>query len=218
MPKGGIKGNRGRADPKIRSENMDLLLVADREMAANNPDSPPVNKKNIKLMASEKGEAIASNLIRVGDIISNEIYDRTTLKNSVAVDLDDVNAVMERTRDYFYACASAKNPPSMLTYSSIGLGLTLVRLNEYIRKHNNESTEFILRVKDLIADQISTGAMYGNLDNIMSIFQLKNLHGFADNVRIEAGVTEQLPQIDEDALKKEYEAYAKENGIKIPKD
>ena len=64
MPKGGIKGNRGRADPKIRSENMDLLLVADREMAANNPDSPPVNKKNIKLMASEKGEAIARNLIR----------------------------------------------------------------------------------------------------------------------------------------------------------
>ena len=218
MPKGGIKGNRGRADPKIRSENMDLLLVADREMAANNPDSPPVNKKNIKLMASEKGEAIASNLIRVGDLISNEIYDRTTLKNSVAVDLDDCQAVMERTRDYFYACASAKNPPSMLTYSSVGLGLTLVRLNEYIRKHNNESTEFILRVKDLIADQISTGAMYGCLDNIMSIFQLKNLHGFADNVRIEAGVTEQLPQIDEDALKKEYEAYAKENGIKIPKD
>ena len=106
----------------------------------------------------------------------------------------------------------------MLTYSSVGLGLTLVRLNEYIRKHNNESTEFILRVKDLIADQISTGAMFGCLDNIMSIFQLKNLHGFADNVRIEAGVAEQLPQIDEDALKKEYEAYAKENGIKIPKD
>lgn len=217
MPKGGIKGNRGRADPKIRSSDMDLLLVADREMAANNPDSPPVNKKNIKLMASEKGEAIASNLIRVGDIISNEIYDRNTLKNSVAVDLDDLNAVMERTRDYFYACASAKNPPSMLTYSSIGLGLTLARLNEYIRKHNNESTEFLLRVKDLIADQISTGAMFGNLDNIMSIFQLKNLHGFADNVRIEAALPEQAPEIDQAALEAEYLKYAKENGIKIPK-
>jgi len=219
MPKGGVKGNRGRTTPKIRSSDMDLLLVADREMAANNPDSPSVNKKNIKLMASaEKGEAISQNLIRVADIISNEIYDRTTLKHEVAVDLDDCKAVMERTRDYFYACAKAKNPPSMLTYSSVGLGLTLVRLNEYIRKHNNETTEFILRVKDLIADQISTGAMFGNLDNIMAIFQLKNLHGFADNVRVEAAVAEQVPEVDQDALAKEYEAYAKANGIKIPND
>jgi hypothetical protein len=60
--------------------------------------------------------------------------------------------------------------------------------------------------------------MYGNLDNIMAIFQLKNLHGFADNVRIEAAVAEQAPQIDEDALAKEYEAYAKANGIELPKE
>ena len=72
-----------------------------------------------------------------------------------------------------------------------------------------------MRVFDLIADAISTGALYGNLDNIMSIFQLKNLHGFADNVRIEAALPEQAPTIDEDALAKEYEAFAKENGIKV---
>jgi len=216
MPRSGVKGNKGNCNPKIRSSDMGALMAADRELAMANPDSPAVNKKNIKLMASEKGEAVAQNLIRVGELISNEIYDRTILKNETAVDLDNVEEVMIRTKDYFFACADAKNPPSMLTYSSIGLGLTLVRLNEYLRKHNNESTEFILRVKDLIADQISTGAMYGNLDNIMSIFQLKNLHGFADNVRVEAAVLDQTPQIDADALAKEYEAYAKENGIELP--
>jgi len=216
MPRSGVKGNKGNCNPKIRSSDMGALMAADRELAMANPDSPAVNKKNIKLMASEKGEAVAQNLIRVGELISNEIYDRTILKNETAVDLDNVEEVMIRTKDYFFACAEAKNPPSMLTYSSIGLGLTLVRLNEYLRKHNNESTEFILRVKDLIADQISTGAMYGNLDNIMSIFQLKNLHGFADNVRVEAAVLDQTPQIDADALAKEYEAYAKENGIELP--
>lgn len=204
--------------PKLRSSDMGVLLAADKELAMANPDSPPVNKRNMKLMASEKGEAVAQNLIKVGDLISNEIYDRTILKHETAVDLDDVKAVMERTRDYFYACAEAKNPPSMLTYCSIGLGLTQMRLSDYLRKHNNDSTEFILRVKDLIADQITTGAMYGNLDNIMAIFQLKNLHGFADNVRIEAAVGEQAPQIDESALKAEYEAYAKANGIDISKE
>lgn len=218
MPKSGIKGNRGNANPKLRSENMDALLVADKQLAEANPNSPAVNKRNMKLMASaEKGEAIAQNLVRVADLISNEIYDRTVLKNSVAVDLDDTTAVMERSRDYFTACATAKNPPSMLTYYSIGLGLTQVRVCEFMRKHpSHPSTEFIMRVRDLIADQITTGAMYGNLDNIMAIFQLKNLHGFADNVRIEAAMPESAPEIDEDALAKEYEAYAKANGIKIP--
>ena len=214
MARGGIKGNRGNCNPKLRSSDMGLLLAADKELAMANPDSPPVNKRNMKLMASEKGEAVAQNLIKVGDLISNEIYDRTILKHETAVDLDDVNAVM----DYFYACAEAKNPPSMLTYCSIGLGLTQMRLSDYLRTHNNESTDFILRVKDLIADQITTGAMYGNLDNIMSIFQLKNLHGFADNVRIEAAVADCTPEVDQDALAKEYEQYMKENHIKMPKE
>ena len=211
------KGNTNQELPKIRAKDMDALLIADKELALANPDSPPVNKRNLKLMANaEKGEAIAQNLIRVADLISNEIYDRTVLKNATAVDLDNVEEIMERTRDYFMACANAKNPPSILSYCSIGLGLTRNRVLDYCRKHSNASTEFLTRVSDLIADQISTGALYGNLDNIMAIFQLKNLHGFADNVRIEAAMPEQAPEIDEDALKAEYMKYAKDNGIELP--
>lgn len=211
------KGNTNQELPKIRAKDMDALLIADKELALANPDSPPVNKRNLKLMANaEKGEAIAQNLVRVADLISNEIYDRTVLKNATAVDLDNVEEIMERTRDYFMACANAKNPPSILSYCSIGLGLTRVRVLDYCRKHSNASTEFLTRVSDLIADQISTGALYGNLDNIMAIFQLKNLHGFADNVRIEAAMPEQAPEVDEDALKAEYMKYAKDNGIELP--
>lgn len=211
------KGNTNQELPKIRAKDMDALLIADKELALANPDSPPVNKRNLKLMANaEKGEAIAQNLVRVADLISNEIYDRTVLKNATAVDLDNVEEIMERTRDYFMACANAKNPPSILSYCSIGLGLTRNRVLDYCRKHSNASTEFLTRVSDLIADQISTGALYGNLDNIMAIFQLKNLHGFADNVRIEAAMPEQAPEVDEDALKAEYMKYAKDNGIELP--
>jgi hypothetical protein len=196
-------------------------LVIDKKARTECETSPEVNKRNLKAMANaEKAEAVANNLLNLAGVIDDEIglLDKKCLKNATAVDLDDVRAVMERSRDYFVACATAKNPPSMLTYCSIGLGLTQNRVNDYIRKHNNASVDFILRVKDLIADQITTGAMYGNLDNIMAIFQLKNLHGFADNVRIEAAVAEQAPQIDESALAKEYEAYAKANGIDIPKE
>jgi hypothetical protein len=215
------KGNRNQENPKLRSGDMSALMVIDKKARTENDLSPEVNKRNLKAMANaEKAEAVANNLLNLAGVIDSEIgnLDKKCLKNATAVDLDDVRAVMERSRDYFIACATAKNPPSMLTYCSIGLGLTQNRVNDYIRKHNNDSTEFILRVKDLIADQITTGAMYGNLDNIMAIFQLKNLHGFADNVRIEAAVAEQAPQIDESALKAEYEAYAKANGIELPKE
>ena len=220
MPKGGIKGNKGNENAKIRSANMTALMTIDKKAQLKNADSPEVNKRNLKAMANaEKGEAVAKNLLNLAGVIDDEIgeLDRKCLKNATAVDLDDCRAVMERSRDYFVACAAAKNPPSMLTYCSIGLGLTRTRVAEYCKRNNNASTEFITRVSDLIADQISTGAMYGNLDNIMAIFQLKNLHGFADNVRIEASVGDHAPEIDESALAKEYEAYAKANGIVIPK-
>lgn len=216
-----VKGNRNQENAKLRSADMSALMVVDKKLRAECETSPEVNKRNLRAMANaEKAEAVANNLLNLAGVIDSEIgqLDKKCLKNATAVDLDDVRAVMERSRDYFIACATAKNPPSMLTYCSIGLGLTQNRVNDYIRKNNNDSTEFILRVKDLIADQITTGAMYGNLDNIMAIFQLKNLHGFADNVRIEAALPEQAPQIDEDALAKEYEAYAKANGIELPKE
>ena len=219
MPRAGIKGNKGNETPKIKSDDMAALMTIDRMRREKDELSPSVNKRNVRALAasSEKAEAVANNLLNLAGVIDEEIgnLDNRVFKNETAVDLDDVRAVMERSRDYFVACAAAKNPPSMLTYCSIGLGLTQNRVNEYIKKHNNASTDFLLRVKDLIADQITTGAMYGNLDNIMAIFQLKNLHGFADNVRIEAAMPEQAPEVDEEALKTEYLKYAKDMGIDL---
>lgn len=214
MPRGGIKGNKGRENPKIRSDDMTALLMIDKQAQLENPDSPAVNKRNLKAMEkADKAEAVAKNLLNLAGVIDDEIgmLDRSALKNATAVDLDDTKAVMERTRDYFVACAQAGNPPSVLSFCSVGLGLTRSRVMEYCRKHSNATSEFLTRVGDLIADQITTGALYGNLDNIMAIFQLKNLHGFADNVRIEAATQEQAPEIDEDALRAEYEKYAKDN-------
>ena len=214
MPKGGIKGNKGRENPKIRSDNMTALLMIDKQAQLDNPDSPAVNKRNLKAMEkADKAEAVAKNLLNLAGVINEEIgmLDRSALKNATAVDLDDTKAVMERTRDYFVACAQAGNPPSVLSFCSVGLGLTRNRVLEYCRKHSNATSEFLTRVGDLIADQITTGALYGNLDNIMAIFQLKNLHGFSDNIKIEAATAEQAPEIDEEALRAEYAKFAEDN-------
>lgn len=209
------KGNTYQEKPKLKSKDMAALMAIDKAVQLNNPDSPAVNKANLKLMErQEKAQAVARNLLSLANIVDEEIgyLDRKALKNETAVDLDDVRAVMERTRDYFVACAEAGNPPSLMSYCSIGLGLTRSRVSDYCRKHHNETTDFLARVSDLIADQLTTGALYGNLDNIMAIFQLKNLHGFADNVRIEAATQEQAPEIDEDALRAEYAKYVQDGG------
>ena len=209
------KGNRHQEKPKVRSGDMAALMAIDKAVQINNPDSPAVNKANLKLMErQEKAQAVAKNLLNLAGIIDKEIgyLDRKALKNETAVDLDDVRAVMERTRNYFVACAEAGNPPSLMSFCSIGLGLTRSRVSDYCRKHHNETTDFLARVSDLIADQLTTGALFGNLDNIMAIFQLKNLHGFADNVRIEAATQEQAPEIDEDALRAEYAKFVEDGG------
>lgn len=207
------KGNTYQEKPKLKSKDMAALMAIDKQIQLDNPDSPAVNKANLKLLEKqERAQAVANNLLRLADIVDEEIgyLDRKALKNATAVDLDDVRAVMERTRDYFVACAEAGNPPSLMSYCSIGLGLTRSRVSDYCRKHHNETTDFLARVSDLIADQLTTGALYGNLDNIMAIFQLKNLHGFADNVRIEAATQEQAPEIDEDALRAEYAKFVED--------
>lgn len=212
------KGNTYQEKPKLKSKDMAALMAIDKAVQLNNPDSPAVNKANLKLMEKqERAQAVANNLLRLADIVDEEIgyLDRKALKNATAVDLDDVRAVMERTRDYFTACAEAGNPPSLMSYCSIGLGLTRSRVSDYCRKHHNDTTDFLARVSDLIADQLTTGALYGNLDNIMAIFQLKNLHGFADNVRIEAATQEQAPEIDEDALRAEYAKFVEDGNDNV---
>lgn len=212
------KGNTYQEKPKLKSKDMAALMAIDKAVQLNNPDSPAVNKANLKLMErQEKAQAVAKNLLALANIVDEEIgyLDRKALKNETAVDLDDVRAVMERTRDYFVACAEAGNPPSLMSYCSIGLGLTRSRVSDYCRKHHNDTTDFLARVSDLIADQLTTGALYGNLDNIMAIFQLKNLHGFADNVRIEAATQEQAPEIDEDALRAEYAKFVEDGGDNV---
>ena len=215
-----MEGRKGRnGNSKVVSSDMTALLAVDNQLIAADEYSPPVNKRQIKAMSdATKAEAVAANLYRLADIVDKEMLDRKALKNETAVNLNDIEAVMQRTKEYFVACADAKHPPSVLTYCTVGLGLTRQNVIHYCNKHHNATTDFITRVIDLIADAISTGALYGNLDNIMSIFQLKNLHGFADNVRIEAAMPEQAPEIDEDALKAEYMKYAAENGIDITPD
>lgn len=219
MPRGGVKGNRGSCSPKVRSSDIGVLLAAQKELSLANPDSPAVNKKSLKKLAEDEDrrDQLKKMSQRYAELVVNELdsFDKNALKHETAVDLDDVKAVMERTRDYFYGCAEAEVPATVNSYCVIALGLSINRVNAYIKTHHNDSTEFILKVKDMIADQTVTASLVRSVDNVTAIFQLKNMHGYADNIKIEAAMPDTTPEIDEDALKAEYMKYAAENGIDI---
>lgn len=208
MPKGGIKGNKGNCTPKVRSSDMGILLATQKELALANPDSPPVNKRSLKRLENddEKRGELTRIASRYAEIVAKELgtYNKNVVKNEVAVDLDDYPAVMERTVQYFNGCAEMGVPATLGSYYCIAFGLSSQRVNAYLRTHQNKSTEFILKMKDAIASSLTEASLVRIVDNVTTIFELKNKHGYADNVRIEAAMPEQLPEINEDDLKAEY--------------
>jgi energy-coupling factor transporter ATP-binding protein EcfA2 len=56
----------------------------------------------------------------------------------------------------------------------------------------------------MIADILTNASLYNTADNVSVIFQLKNLHGFADNIRVEASpVMPDIP-VDKEAIRKRH--------------
>lgn len=122
------------------------------------------------------------------------------------VNFNDLEDVKRRTRTYLDACAATGTFPSMMGLASYGYGIS--RQSLYWKMKNNpesESTKFIDRVRDLIADVLTSAALKRNADNVTTIFILKNGLGFSDRVELEA-VTQQkeTPVFDAEEIMKRY--------------
>ena len=59
-------------------------------------------------------------------------------------------------------------------------------MNRWLSRNiESEAAQFILEVKDVMADVLTNAALYRNADAAMAIFQLKNHFEHADAVQIE---------------------------------
>lgn len=101
------------------------------------------------------------------------------------VDWADLEQVKERTYDYFTACQKAEVYPSVMGLAVYGYGVTRQALNEYLRTHNNETTAFIGKAKDIMADILTNASLYNNANAVQVIFQLKNHFGHSDTVQLQ---------------------------------
>jgi len=102
------------------------------------------------------------------------------------VNFNDIEDVQNRAREYLNACADTGSFPSMMGLSAYGFGVSRQAVYAYLKLHpETESSRFIDRVRDLIADVLSSAALNRNADNATAIFVLKNGLGFSDRVEIE---------------------------------
>ena len=112
----------------------------------------------------------------------------TALKASDArerVEWANVEQVKERTYDYLTACQQAEVYPSIMGLAVYGYGVSRQALNDYLRTHNNETTAFIEKAKDIMADILTNASLYNNANAVQVIFQLKNHFGHSDTVQLQ---------------------------------
>ncbi len=132
-----------------------------------------------------------------------EMLQESTLRQRL--DLKDTTAVQERTWEYMKATEIAKVFPSV-SGLALAFGCSRQNLNQFLLAHpTHPTTDFIQQVKEAFADIISNAGLYGSANPIMSIFILKNNHGFVD--RLDLAPVTQAPtdgDYDVDAIRKRY--------------
>ena len=124
-----------------------------------------------------------------GGVLAADIMSRTAAltERPRKVNLNSLEEVQERTATYFTACAAAEVYPSVMGLASHGYGISRQALNQYmLRNANSETTEYINRVKDIMADILTNESLKGNANPVQALFQLKNHFGHADRVEVEA--------------------------------
>lgn len=102
------------------------------------------------------------------------------------VDLNDLDAIKDRTDAFLASCEAAAVVPTFLGLS-VAYGYTREGLYKYLRNCKQTKTaQYIELVRETLADAMITASLTRTTDNSTTIFALKNLHGFVDKLEVEA--------------------------------
>lgn len=152
-------------------QSMAEALTADREKSGH-------KTKIYKEIADQhKGQQISLSIKSKNNALKQAI-------NAPRVDLSDTQEVQERTFMYFEACSMSSCFPSVMGLAA-ALGCSRQNLNRWLLSHAEHPTaNFINMAKDVMADLLVDSSLHNNSNPVMSIFVLKNNHGFADRVEV----------------------------------
>lgn len=177
-------------------QSMAEALTADREKSGH-------KTKIYKEIADQhKGQQISLSITSKNNALKQAI-------NAPRVDLSDTQEVQRRTFMYFEACSMSSCFPSVMGLAA-ALGCSRQNLNRWLLSHAEHPTaNFISMAKDVMADLLVDSSLHNNSNAIMSIFVLKNNHGFADRVEVAPITPERRDSdYDPDDIRRRYLPYS----------
>lgn len=111
-------------------------------------------------------------------------------RGAVAVDLQDVEQVMERTEEYLRGCEQAARIPLWGGLVARGLGLSRQYVHRFMEGHKyHETTTYLTRVKEAFGDVLASSALIGATAPVPSIFALKNEAGWSDRYELDETIS-----------------------------
>lgn len=150
-----------------------------------------------------------SSKLKAAAISADVSFKRQNLMASTGrprVDLNNLEDVRQRTNDFLLACEGASVIPSFLGLCA-SMGYTRQGIYSFLsRAPESKSAQFLEVTREMLADTLIASGLNRTTDSAVSIFCLKNLHGFVDRVSIEAVAPDNPlgPQTDAQELSERY--------------
>lgn len=160
----------------MANPNPKYKLLTPKEMTQAVAENKKTNKMYYPLKNTEKSKEISN-------LITNQ---RSLLNDSlqfgrVALNDDNFQTVVERVSMYFDSCIKAGMLPSFTGVAVYGLGYTYRGLVKYIADHPETNVaRYLDVVRDSIGDMILQSGSRKITSEILTIFALRNAHGFSN--------------------------------------
>ena len=192
-------------NPAQTTDEMVSDLVASKQRQISSP-------RGQSLYPRERNEQVDRTISR---LVGMSFEQMSVFATSENISLSDVEEVKKRTLIYLKACEVHAVFPSVLGLAR-ALGYSRQEVDNWIYKHQGtETSRWLSSFADACADNLHQAALTKNTSEITTIFLSKSLYGMRETSELvlkqSPGVI--TPEINEDAIRAEYEQYAKENGI-----
>ena len=133
------------------------------------------------------------------------------------ISLTDMTELKKRTLIYLKACEVNAVFPSVSGLCRT-LGYSRQEIENWRSKHpGTETARWLNSFADACMETLHQAALKKSASEITAIFLSKAVYGLTEtsNLVLSQRQSETVPEIDEDALRAEYEMYARNNGINI---
>ena len=196
--------NKGKRTAQTTTEMVsDIVENKERQMS---------RTRGQGLYPKERNELVENTITRLVGLSFDQMSELATSEH---ISLTDITALKTRSLIYLKACEENAVFPSMLGLAR-SLGYSRQELINWQTKHQGtETARWLNSFADVCAEILHQSALTKNTSEITTIFLSKSLYGMTETSElvVKASQGDVTPEINYDAIRAEYEQYAKENGI-----